>query len=160
MLKHQIKSKYGCLPDWITLERNICIKALDFIKQNLYTMHTHTKQRIIIREVEPEVWKTVMQIEHQLVNLGLDVKLRELIKVRASQMNACAFCIDLHTQDALKYGENPRRLFALSAWKESPFFRLKRRQCYNSAKRLPIFNKPEFPTIVMKHLHNISPIGK
>ena len=53
---------------------------------------------------------------------SLDKSLHELIKIRASQLNACAYCIDLHTRDAIKLGETPRRIFALSAWHETPFF--------------------------------------
>src|SRR5690348_6062430 len=52
----------------------------------------------------------------------IDPKLRELIKIRASQINGCAYCIDMHTQEAIAKGESARRIFALSAWKESPLF--------------------------------------
>jgi AhpD family alkylhydroperoxidase len=52
----------------------------------------------------------------------LPSSLRELIKIRASQINGCAYCIDMHTEDAIEGGETPRRIFALSAWKESPLF--------------------------------------
>jgi len=86
-------------------------------------MHTNSEQtRILVKKVEPEIWKTVIEIEHQLSQTTLDKKLRELIKIRVSQINKCAYCIDLHTKDALKYGETPRRIFALSAWSESPLF--------------------------------------
>jgi AhpD family alkylhydroperoxidase len=53
---------------------------------------------------------------------GLAPSLRELVKTRASQMNGCAYCIDMHTKDAMAAGETPQRLFALSAWRETPFF--------------------------------------
>lgn len=48
--------------------------------------------------------------------------LREMIKIRASQINHCAYCLEMHTREATKTGETPRRIFALSAWKESPLF--------------------------------------
>ena len=53
---------------------------------------------------------------------GLDPKLLDLVKIRASQLNGCAFCLDMHTRDAVKYGENPRRLFLLDAWRETDLF--------------------------------------
>lgn len=53
-------------------------------------------------------------------NLGLT--LLELVKLRASQINQCAFCIDMHSKDAIALGESPQRLYALSAWQDSPFF--------------------------------------
>lgn|SRR5690554_2502737 len=61
-------------------------------------------------------------MEKYLNGTGLDKKLRELIKIRASQINGCAYCIDLHTKEAMEHGETPRRIFAISAWWESPLF--------------------------------------
>nr|WP_321356403.1 carboxymuconolactone decarboxylase family protein [uncultured Draconibacterium sp.] len=80
------------------------------------------QQRIDIKTLEPECWNLVMAIENYLAKTSLDKKLKELIKIRASQINKCAFCIDLHTKDAIKIGESERRIFALPAWKESPLF--------------------------------------
>jgi AhpD family alkylhydroperoxidase len=54
--------------------------------------------------------------------LGIDPRLLDLIKLRASQINGCAFCIDLHTSDARKAGESERRIATVSAWRETPFF--------------------------------------
>jgi AhpD family alkylhydroperoxidase len=53
---------------------------------------------------------------------GLEPQLVELVKVRVSQINRCAYCLDMHTKDALAAGERPQRLFALSAWHEAPFY--------------------------------------
>lgn len=55
-------------------------------------------------------------------SIELDPALRELVKIRASQINGCAYCIELHTRDARKAGESERRIYALSAWHESPLF--------------------------------------
>src|SRR5690554_6742340 len=85
------------------------------------------QQRINIKELEPECWKLIIGIEQFLAKTSLDKQLRELIKIRTSQINKCAFCIDLHTKDALKLGETERRIFALSAWQESPLFSEKER---------------------------------
>jgi AhpD family alkylhydroperoxidase len=62
------------------------------------------------------------EVEKAAANAGLDQKLLELVKTRASQINGCAFCLDMHTHDALALGESPRRLFVLDAWRETDFF--------------------------------------
>src|SRR5579863_3519754 len=58
----------------------------------------------------------------QLDEVNFDHRLRELVRIRASQLNGCAFCIDMHTKDARAGGETEQRLYALSAWREGPFF--------------------------------------
>ena len=79
-------------------------------------------QRISIKDIEPNAYKAMLGMEQYIRNSQLLPLLREMIKIRASQINGCAYCIDMHTQEALKIGENQRRIFALSAWKESPLF--------------------------------------
>ncbi len=61
-------------------------------------------------------------LENYVRGCGLDPKLLELIKTRASQINGCAFCIDMHTKDARAAGETEQRLYALPAWREAPFY--------------------------------------
>ena len=68
------------------------------------------------------VIKAMYALETPLQNSGLEPTLRELVKARASQINGCAFCIDMHTKDARAHGESEQRLYALSAWRETPFF--------------------------------------
>ncbi|WP_051029674.1 carboxymuconolactone decarboxylase family protein [Brevibacillus massiliensis] len=63
-----------------------------------------------------------MGLEKYLQTASIDQKLKELIKIRASQINGCAFCIDKHTKDARKMGETEQRIYALNAWRETPFF--------------------------------------
>jgi AhpD family alkylhydroperoxidase len=79
-------------------------------------------KRIAIKEIEPEAYKAMLGMEHYTSNSKLPKQLRELIKIRASQINNCAYCIDMHTEEALKIGETQRRIFAISAWKESHLF--------------------------------------
>jgi AhpD family alkylhydroperoxidase len=79
-------------------------------------------KRTDIKDVEPNAYKAMLGMEQYIRNSQIAPQLRELIKIRASQINGCAYCIDMHTQEALKIGENQRRIFALSAWKESPLF--------------------------------------
>jgi AhpD family alkylhydroperoxidase len=63
----------------------------------------------------------------ELDRVGFDPRLRELVRIRASQLNGCAYCIDMHTKDARAIGETEQRIFALPAWKETPFFTARER---------------------------------
>ncbi|MCC2265074.1 carboxymuconolactone decarboxylase family protein [Streptomyces sp. CT1-17] len=69
----------------------------------------------------PEVWKAMLRLD-KAATQGLDPKLSELVKIRASQLNHCAFCLDMHTKDALAAGESVERIVQLSAWEESRHF--------------------------------------
>src|SRR5438270_13341250 len=68
------------------------------------------------------VMKAMYRLEEPLRSSGLEPALRELVKTRASQLNGCAYCIDMHTKDARIAGETEQRLYALLAWEETPFF--------------------------------------
>lgn len=68
------------------------------------------------------VAKAMFGLEAPLRNSGLEPALRGLIKVRASQINGCAYCIDMHTKDARAEGETEQRLYELNAWRETPFY--------------------------------------
>ncbi|MCB8879687.1 carboxymuconolactone decarboxylase family protein [Acidisoma cellulosilytica] len=70
----------------------------------------------------PDVMKAMLGLEKAVVTAGLEKSLIELVKTRASQINGCAYCIDMHTRDAMKAGESPTRLFLLDAWREAPFY--------------------------------------
>jgi len=80
------------------------------------------KSRMNIDQAEPGIYKAMAVSDKQISGFELDGKLRELIKIRASQINGCGYCINTHTTDALKLGETTQRIFALSAWWETPFF--------------------------------------
>jgi AhpD family alkylhydroperoxidase len=80
------------------------------------------KHRLDIWEEEQPYWETITAIDKRLYASSVPRSLIEIIKIRASQINKCAFCIDYHSREALQHGETPRRIFALSAWQESPLF--------------------------------------
>lgn len=84
-------------------------------------------KRIVINEVEPDAFRGMIALESYIKNSGFSSKLKNIMKIRASQINGCAYCVDMHTQEALADGENQRRIFAISAWKESPLFTEKER---------------------------------
>ncbi|MGM1065051.1 carboxymuconolactone decarboxylase family protein [Saccharothrix sp. Mg75] len=77
--------------------------------------------RMNFAAVAPEAYQLMIAL-NTYVTENVDHTLLELVKLRASVLNGCAFCVDMHTQDALKAGENPQRLFAVAVWRESRFF--------------------------------------
>ncbi|MFB2117774.1 carboxymuconolactone decarboxylase family protein [Parapedobacter sp. 2B3] len=80
------------------------------------------EKRIAIDQLEPGSYQAVYALEKYLAQSQLTPIHKELIKIRASQLNGCAFCLDMHTKDALKYGETPQRIFLLDAWRETDLF--------------------------------------
>lgn len=80
------------------------------------------KQRINISQLEPEAYKILFEMEDYLARTNVSFKIRELIKIRVSQINKCAYCITIHTKDARKAGETEQRIYALPAWEESRLF--------------------------------------
>jgi AhpD family alkylhydroperoxidase len=79
-------------------------------------------ERIVIKEVDLEAYVLMYAFEKYLGKINLTPIQKELIKIRASQINGCSFCINLHTQSARKLGETEQRIYALTAWRETPFF--------------------------------------
>jgi AhpD family alkylhydroperoxidase len=73
-------------------------------------------------EAEPNGYKALFALEGYINSTSLTKTHKELIKIRASQINGCAFCIDMHTKDARKAGETEQRIYALNAWRDTPFF--------------------------------------
>ena len=80
------------------------------------------QQRIDVTKVSPAAYKAVAALQTYVDQSGLDAKLRELIKIRASQINGCAYCLAMHTRDARKLGETDERMHLLDAWREAPVF--------------------------------------
>lgn len=81
-----------------------------------------TQQRADFYSSSPEAMKAMTAFEVAVGKLGLEASLVELIKLRASQINGCAFCVDMHTADMRKAGETERRIATVSVWRETPFF--------------------------------------
>ena len=85
------------------------------------------KPRIEYAQVAPGAVEAMRALETYVRTCGIDPKLLELIKIRASQINGCAYCLDMHTKDARTQGETEQRIYALNAWRETPFFTEKER---------------------------------
>jgi len=80
------------------------------------------KERMNIDAAEAGVYKAMNAAEKQISTFKIEKKLAELIKLRTSQLNGCGYCVNLHSLDARKAGETEQRVFAISAWWETPFF--------------------------------------
>lgn len=76
------------------------------------------ENRINVGVIEPEAYKAFMAVENYIATSKISKTHKELIKLRASQINGCAFCINMHTKDARKHGETEQRIYLLNAWKE------------------------------------------
>lgn len=79
-------------------------------------------ERLNVGKAVPGAYQAMRGLEKYVHESGLEDSLIELVKLRASQMNGCAYCIDMHTKDARAQGESEQRLYALSAWRETPFY--------------------------------------
>lgn len=78
--------------------------------------------RMNVAEAAPEAYRAFAAAEMAIRKGPLDATVRELVKIRASQMNGCLLCIDMHTEEARKHGETERRIYNLNAWRESTLF--------------------------------------
>ena len=78
--------------------------------------------RLDYRHANPQTARAMLDLEHAVNEGGLDAALLELVRMRVSQINGCAYCIDMHSKNARDRGESEQRLYALSAWRETPFF--------------------------------------
>jgi AhpD family alkylhydroperoxidase len=80
------------------------------------------EQRLDFYKASPAAIKALLGVEERIGKSALEKSLAELVRLRASQINGCAFCVDMHTTDARKGGETDRRLATVIAWRETPFF--------------------------------------
>src|SRR6478736_1265088 len=78
--------------------------------------------RLDYARLAPDAMRALYSLGAYLAKCGLERPLLELVKIRASQINGCAYCIDMHTLDARAGGETERRIYALNAWRETPFY--------------------------------------
>lgn len=101
------------------------------------------KTRINIDKAEPAGYKAMLGLEKFIESTPLTRTHKNLIKIKASQINGCAFCIDMHTKEARKAGETEQRIYALNAWRDTPFF---------SAEERAILALTEEVTLISNHV--------
>lgn len=103
------------------------------------------KTRIHIDKIEPAGYNAILGLEKFIESTPLTRTHKDLIKIRASQINGCGFCIDMHTKEARKAGETEQRIYALNAWRDTPFF---------SAEERAILKLTEEITLISNHVQD------
>jgi|SRR5665213_2709766 len=101
--------------------------------------------RIDYRKASPGALKAMLDIEAYLAKSGLERALVQLIKMRASQINGCAYCLDMHSKDARAGGETEQRLYALDGWRETPFYSARERAALAWTESLTLISKTHAP---------------
>lgn len=97
------------------------------------------------KSVPPAAMQAMYGLEHYVRNSGLETRLLELVKMRASQVNGCAYCIDMHSKDARAEGETEQRLYALNAWRETPFFSERERAALEWTEAVTLVSRDHVP---------------
>ena len=108
--------------------------------------------RLNFYQAGPDAMKAMTALEQRIAKSALEQPLVELIRLRASQINGCAYCIDLHTRDALRADEDPRRLATLSVWRETPFFSERERAALAWAEAVTRVAETHVPDAVWEQL--------
>jgi AhpD family alkylhydroperoxidase len=101
--------------------------------------------RLNVFHAAPEGAKAMMEVEKSLQNSGLEASLQDLVRLRASQINGCAFCIHMHVTEALKHGEDAMRLQLLDGWRDSPVYTDRERAAPNWTEALTRIAKSHAP---------------
>lgn len=111
--------------------------------------------RIKWSEISPEGYNAMMGLENYVEQSNLEPKLKELIKIRASQINGCAYCLDMHTKDARAIGESEQRINVLSAWREAPFYAPRERAALSWCESLTLISQAGAPDDVFAGLEKV-----
>jgi len=108
--------------------------------------------RIEYAKVAPAAVQALIHVETYLAKSGLPKSLTELVKLRASQINGCAFCIDMHWKDARAHGETEQRLYGLSAWREAPYYEPNERAALAWTEALTLITEGHAPDSVYEEV--------
>jgi len=103
-------------------------------------------ERLSFSKTVPDTYAAIRDLDAKIQRTGLEKNLIELVKMRASQINGCAFCLDLHTKEARKHGETEQRIYLLNAWRETPLYSGRERAALawtESLTRLSIDGAPD-----------------
>jgi len=108
--------------------------------------------RINAQKASPAAYKAMLNLENYVSrSAGIEPSLLELVKLRASQINGCAFCIDMHTKDARAAGETEQRLYALTAWRETPFYTDRERAALAWTEAVTLIGETHVPDEIYEH---------
>jgi AhpD family alkylhydroperoxidase len=103
------------------------------------------KPRIDFLRVSPKAVQAMFGLQNYVNNSGLEHSLLELVKMRASQINGCAYCLDMHSKDMRAAGETEQRIYLLSAWREAPFYSERERAALEWTEALTLVSETEAP---------------
>ena len=103
-------------------------------------------------EVPKGIYGAMMQVEKYINNLGLDKRALEIMRFRVAQLNGCAYCIDMHYKDAIAIGEDPKRLYSVSAWRDTPYYSEKERALLEWADAVTLISENEIGTELMQEM--------
>src|SRR6476659_6514868 len=103
------------------------------------------KARIDLMHVNPGVIQAMLGLERQIRQAGLDPRLLDLVRMRASQINGCAYCLDMHSKDARANGETEQRLYGLDAWRETPYYSARERAALEWTEALTLVSETRVP---------------
>lgn len=106
------------------------------------------QQRLDFYKANPHAIKAMLALEEQIAKSSLEKSLTELVRLRASQINGCAYCVDMHTTDARKGGETDRRLATVVVWRETPFFTDRERAALEWTEALTLVSIEHVPDSV------------
>ena len=110
------------------------------------------KTRINLMNVSPGVIHAMLGLEKQVSKAGLDSKLLDLVRMRASQINGCAYCLDMHSKDARAAGETEQRLYGLNAWRETPYYSARERAALEWTEALTLVTEGHVPDEVYERV--------
>jgi len=108
--------------------------------------------RLEIQKIAPQAYRAMTGLESYIRNSGLEPALLELVKLRASQINGCAYCIDMHSKDARAHGETEQRLYGLTAWRETAFYTDTERAALAWTEALTLINETHAPDDVYEEV--------
>lgn len=110
------------------------------------------QQRLAYFKISPDAFRAMSGLEQYLKSSGLDHKLLHMVKLRASQINGCAYCIDMHWKDARAAGETEQRLYGLDAWRESPYYTDRERAALEWTESLTLIAETRAPDEVYERV--------
>jgi AhpD family alkylhydroperoxidase len=110
------------------------------------------KARMNLMNVNPGIIHAMLGLEKQVSKGGLDNKLLDLVRMRASQINGCAYCLDMHSKDARTAGETEQRLYGLNAWRETPYYSARERAALEWTEALTLVTEGHVPDDVYERV--------
>jgi AhpD family alkylhydroperoxidase len=110
------------------------------------------QRRLNYVKAAPEVYEGMLALQRVIEKSGLEKPLIELVKIRSSQINKCAFCLHMHTRDARKAGETEERIYMLDAWRDSPLFTDRERAALGWTEALTLLPQTGAPDDVYAHV--------